>query len=209
MFTSILFDFDGTLVDSRQIALLVYRRLAHRYQLPELTPEKLEELKNLPIMDRFKEMRYPLYRLPEVFREMKKAYREHLPSLHPYPGMREVLSTLAARGYDLHILSSNSRENITHFLENHGMDFFSGIKSSPGLFGKHRTLRQLIRALRIQKREALYVGDELRDIEACRTTGVPVMAVTWGFDSPGLLSRGNPDYMVDRPEEILKLLPPR
>ncbi len=208
MFTSIIFDFDGTLVDSREIFLLVYRRLASKYQLPELTPEKLETLKNLPIVDRFKAMRYPIYRLPRVYREMKKAYREHLPSLQPYPGIKDILAALAGRGYILHILSSNSRENIAQFLKVHQIDFFSGVTSSPGLFGKHRTINQLTRDFRIKKGEALYVGDELRDIEACRTAGISILAVTWGYDSPALLSRGNPDFMVDRPEDILELLPP-
>ena len=207
MFKSIIFDFDGTLADSREVALEVYRRLSCKYNLPELTPDKLEKLKNLPIMDRFKEMRYPVYRLPEVFREIKKAYREHLPSLHPYPGIREALMTLRERGYDLYILSSNSRENILYFLDNFDMDFFVGIKSSPGLFGKQRTLGQLTREFRISKKEALYVGDELRDIEACRGAGVAVMAVTWGYDSPALLARGNPDLTANSPEEILDLLP--
>jgi phosphoglycolate phosphatase len=207
MFTSIIFDFDGTLVDSRGIALLVYRRLSRKHQLPELTPETLEELKNLPILDRLKVMRYPVYRLPELIREMKQAYREHLPALKPYPGIREVLHTLAGRGYDLHILSSNSRENIAPFLKTHGLEFFSSVKTSPGLFGKHRTLRRLIRKLGLPGRKALYVGDELRDIEACRAAGVPVLAVTWGYDAPALLTRGSPDFMVDRPRAILDLLP--
>ena len=207
MFTSVIFDFDGTLVDSREIALLVYRRLTRKHQLPELTPEALETLKNLPILDRLKVMRYPVYRLPEIFREMKKAYRENLATLSPYPGIREVLGTLAGRGYDLHILSSNSRDNIAPFLKTHDMEVFSSIRTSPGLFRKHRTLRRLLRELGIPGQKALYVGDELRDIEACRTAGVPVLAVTWGYDAPALLDRGSPDFMVDRPREILDLLP--
>lgn len=207
MHKSVIFDFDGTLADSREIVLMVYRRLADKYELPELSPEKLEELKNLPIKDRFKMMRYPLYKVPEVFQEMKQTYRQHLSSLMPFPGMRDVLSTLTRRGYSLYILSSNSIENIRHFLHQHDMNFFAGITTSPGLFGKHRSLTRLLRRHKILRQEAIYVGDELRDIQACRTAGIQVLVVTWGYDSVSLLASGKPDYLASSPTEIMEILP--
>jgi phosphoglycolate phosphatase len=207
MFKSIIFDFDGTLADSRDIVLKVYRRLADKHNLPELSPEKLEELKNLPIKDRFKMMRYPLYKVPEVFKEMKQTYREHLPALRPFPGMREVLCNLTDRGYQLYVLSSNSIENIRYFLKQHDMEFFAGITTSPGLFGKHRTLARLLRRHQIPRQEALYVGDELRDINACRTAGIQVLSVTWGYDSASLLAGAKPDYLACSPAEITEILP--
>jgi phosphoglycolate phosphatase len=207
MFKSIIFDFDGTLADSRDIVLKVYRRLAEKHNLPELSPEKLEELKNLPIKDRFKMMRYPLYKVPEVFKEMKQTYREHLPALKPFPGMKEVLLNLTERGYQLYVLSSNSIENIRYFLNHHDMEFFAGITTSPGLFGKHRTLAKLLRRHRISPLEALYVGDELRDIQACRTAGIQVLSVAWGYDSLSLLVSGKPDYLATSPRDITEILP--
>jgi phosphoglycolate phosphatase len=56
---------------------------------------------------------------------------------------------------------------------------------------------------RVTAEEILYVGDEHRDIEACQKTGVKMAAVTWGFDPLSLLQRGGPDYIADRPEDII------
>ena len=52
----------------------------------------------------------------------------------------------------------------------------------------------------------IYVGDELRDIESCKKLGVPIVAVTWGYDSPQLLLSGNPDHIANTPGELYRTL---
>jgi phosphoglycolate phosphatase len=207
MHKSVIFDFDGTLADSREIVLMVYRRLANKYDLPELSPEKLEELKNLPIKDRFKMMRYPLYKVPEVFQEMKQTYRQHLSSLMPFPGMRDVLFYSDPEGLSLYILSSNSIENIRYFLHQHDMEFLCRHYHVPGPIWQTPHPGRLLRRHQILRQEAIYVGDELRDIHACRTAGIQVLAVTWGYDSASLLASGKPDYLASSPAEIMEILP--
>ena len=125
----------------------------------------------------------------------------------PFPGVRDVLCNLKDRGYQLYVLSSNSIENIRYFLKQHDMNVFAGITTSPGLFGKHRTLAKLLHRNQISRQEALYVGDELRDINACRTTGIRVLSVTWGYDSASLLASGKPDFLASSPSEITEILP--
>ena len=48
----------------------------------------------------------------------------------------------------------------------------------------------------------VYVGDETRDIEACRAAGIPVIAVSWGLNTRALLFSLSPDQIVDSPEEL-------
>ena len=52
----------------------------------------------------------------------------------------------------------------------------------------------------------LYVGDETRDIEAAQKAGVSIAAVTWGYNSAEVLRRFSPDYLVNRPDELLSLM---
>jgi phosphoglycolate phosphatase-like HAD superfamily hydrolase len=61
-------------------------------------------------------------------------------------------------------------------------------------------------ATSLPARDVVYVGDEVRDIEAGRQAGVAVAAMTWGFNDRALLARHCPDYLVERPEELLQLL---
>jgi phosphoglycolate phosphatase len=63
-----------------------------------------------------------------------------------------------------------------------------------------------MRQLGLQTDELLYVGDELRDIEACKKAGVRIVAVAWGYDPLPLLVSGNPDGIAKTPEELLRFV---
>ena len=52
--------------------------------------------------------------------------------------------------------------------------------------------------------QVVYVGDEVRDIKAARQAGVAMAAVTWGFHRRELLAPCRPDYLLERPEELLR-----
>ncbi len=203
MFKNIIFDFDGTLVDSKEVVFLTYRRLVKKYNVPELKQSEIEELRTLPLKDRFKKMHFPLYKIPEVSREIQNAYKDNMNLLHSFSGIQETLYALKDKGCNLYVLSSNTKKNITMFLETNNLDIFRDIYSSPGLFGKNVTIKKVLRKHKLLKEESLYVGDELRDITACHSVGIKVAAVTWGYDSTSLLSQGNPDYLINKPEELL------
>ena len=51
--------------------------------------------------------------------------------------------------------------------------------------------------------QLFYVGDEVRDVKACRKAGVPVVGVTWGFNSRDALEKSGPSLVVDHPSELL------
>ncbi len=74
------------------------------------------------------------------------------------------------------------------------------------LTGKARRLRGTARALKVKPAEAVYVGDEVRDIEAARSAGMRVIAVTWGFNDEKLLASYTPDAIARKPSELPVLL---
>ena len=82
----------------------------------------------------------------------------------------------------------------------HHFDFVVGY---PKLFGKAKALRRILRRERIDRAEVLFVGDELRDVQAGRKAKVPTVAVTWGFHAEGLLAGGGPTFVVRQPGELL------
>ena len=58
----------------------------------------------------------------------------------------------------------------------------------------------------LKNKEIVYVADETRDIEAAKKAKVRIISVTWGFNSREILKKQNPDFLVDRPEEILRII---
>ena len=73
------------------------------------------------------------------------------------------------------------------------------------LFGKTRALRRAVRQLQKTHTLILYVGDEIRDIEACHAAGVEIISVSWGFNAHEVLADKNPSVAksADELEQII------
>ena len=72
------------------------------------------------------------------------------------------------------------------------------------LFGKEVPIRRQVNAVDVPPQQVIYVGDEVRDIEAGRKAGIEVAAVTWGLNSRSLLQRYRPTLLVEEPKELLR-----
>jgi phosphoglycolate phosphatase-like HAD superfamily hydrolase len=51
----------------------------------------------------------------------------------------------------------------------------------------------------------IYIGDETRDIEACKKINVPIIAVSWGFNSHKSLASHSPTYLINNPKELVEI----
>jgi phosphoglycolate phosphatase len=202
----ILFDFDGTMADSRTLAVELYNDLAEKYRYEKIKEHDIEALSKLSIKERLKVLGVPFYKLPSLVMEMKRNYSGSIDSLHVVEGLPSLISDLKSAGHRLYILSTNSRPIIERFLSNHQITGFDHTYCERSLFGKSKKIDQFIKKHRIKQQDAVYIGDELRDIIACKQSGIQMIAVSWGYDSPELLSEGNPDFLVSHPEEIMSLV---
>ncbi|MFD0698271.1 HAD-IA family hydrolase [Paenibacillus sp. GCM10027628] len=207
MIRHILFDFDGTLVDSRALFVKLYNEMAVQYRFRPILEQDLTLLRSLSISERVERLGVPVLQIPKLAMAGRLRYQENIRTLHIVPGMKEVLARLSAQGLKSSILSSNSAGNIRLFLRHNKLEgAFKEIISSKPLFGKHHAIRKMMKDRGTTPSQMIYVGDELRDIEACKKLGVPIIAVTWGYDAPDLLRSGKPDYMANSPAELLKIL---
>jgi len=201
----ILFDFDGTIVNSLELSLQIVNDMADKYHYRRATLEEIQRLKSLPLTERLRQVGLPLYKIPALKAESAALYKRGLASLKPAEGMKELLLTLKREGYPMSVLSSNTEDNIAAFLKRNGLELFDFIRSS-NLFGKDKAIGKFMRQLGLRADELLYVGDELRDIEACKKAGVQIVAVAWGYDPLPLLGSGNPDGIAKTPEELLRFI---
>ncbi len=62
------------------------------------------------------------------------------------------------------------------------------------------------RQLKINLNDVVYIGDEHRDIEACKKAQIRIISVTWGIDPLTLLKKANPDYIVETPGDLVKVI---
>jgi len=71
---------------------------------------------------------------------------------------------------------------------------------------KDKAIIELLDQQGLKPHDTIYIGDEMGDIEACRKVGLKIISVCWGFNTKASLERENPDYLVDSPENLSKLL---
>jgi phosphoglycolate phosphatase len=206
-FKLVVWDFDGTLADSLATAVGIFNRLA-----PELGFRPLEDVstaRGLSTRQFLRQQGISLWRLPRLVRKYHAAAADEADKLKLATGLADVLARVAGSGVRLGVLSSNREDNIRRCLRANGAEgHFAFVVGYPRLFGKAKALKRILRAERLTRTDVLYVGDELRDVEAAKKAGVRVAAVTWGFHTEALLRTGEPDYVVRDARELVGLMTP-
>lgn len=205
--SAILFDFDGTLADSFEAALMIGNELAEKYGYRPLNRAEAIEFRSRGVRQILQESDLPLRKVPGWLREFRKSLHTAVPTMEPYNGIHEILQKLRNAEIALGIVTSNSRENVELFLNKHGWsNWFSWLECGSGLFGKHRLIQRILRKNDLAPGNVLYVGDEERDIHCAQTAGVRSVAVTWGFNTRKVLSEAAPDHLCENPADLLKLV---
>lgn len=201
----IVFDFDGTIVDSRAVFISLYNELAVKHGYSSMAKDNLQQLRDMSIAQRCKTLNVPMYSIPFIAATIVKKYKNALPLLQFNEGMKHVLSSLAGGNVPFAILSSNSKANIDLFFKLQNIRN-TEVFSSRSIFGKHVLINKFLKSKKLKPSEILYVGDELRDVIACHKSGVSVAWVSWGYDSFLSLAENRPDHVIDQPHEILALV---
>jgi phosphoglycolate phosphatase len=206
MIKNVIFDFNGTIADTKSFVIDIFNTLADKYHFKQMKPEDIEYLSTLSIMERIRLLRVPIYRIPKFRKEYKEIYRSNMGQLKTIIGIPELLEQLKHEGYKLAILSSHSAVNIKRFLANNNLDLFDCIYSSKDWFGKHRTFRKFLREQGLDSSDVIYLGDEYRDMLACRKADVPGCAVAWGYDSIDLMLKADPVYVANSPQDVVEII---
>lgn len=206
MIKYVIFDFDGTLVNSKTVLLTVYNKLANKYGFKLLNQDTVAYLQTFPLKERLRFLHVSLYKIPFILSDFFAEYRKLVDQVSLTEGMELVLQQLKEQGYSIAIISSNSAIIIKKVLKNHQIDFITAIFCSSKLFSKSKTIRMFIKKNKLKNTEIIYIGDEQRDIAACKMNNVPVIAVAWGFDGIQLITEENPTHIANTPEEILRIV---
>jgi phosphoglycolate phosphatase len=203
----IVWDFDGTLADTFACLVRAYNALAPGRGFHILDDPGAAG--HVPLPDLLRSLGIPLVSLPSFAREILAAVRRELAGIPLFPGVAEVLRELGHARRRMCVLSSNAPDNIRACLRGNGVEgLFTAVAGYSRLLGKARGLRRLLRNQQVAAERAVYVGDEVRDVQAARQAGLAVAAVTWGFQSRELLAAHAPDHLLDRPEQLLTTLGP-
>lgn len=200
---TIIFDMDGTLADSFELALEIAHDLTG---IPRKSKEEIDRLRGLPVLKVAREVRFPFHRLPRLILKARQVMHERMEEVSAFDGIGKVLETLDARDYHMLVMSSNSEQNIRVFLRANKLEqYFDGVYGNIGLFDKSRAIRKVLKRNKLVRQNCYYIGDEVRDISGAKKAGVHAVAVSWGYQHPDALRRYKPFALVETPKELLEV----
>lgn len=209
MYKNIIFDFDGTIADSKTCSLIATKKAFNDYGLNIPSDEQIEYYMGIPIEESFNLMSAiklndkELTELMTLFRENYKETKAH--HLKIYKGMQEQLESLH-QNYKLFVVSSK-RTNVLErnlsklgvaklFVEVIGSDKVKKYKPSPD------GIIYILQKYDLQKKETIYVGDAVFDIKMAKNADIDSCAVTWGSHSIEVLKAENPNFIINNVKEL-------
>ena len=172
---AIIFDFDGTLADTFGIFVELLDSMTK--QTKHLDSDAIESLRELSASDAMRKLHISPLRAPLLLYDGRRLMLKYADKIELFPGIIECVQSLSTT-YDLYILSSNGSDVIAKTLERAGLsDCFHKIYAGTGLSGKARRIQKLCREQELLVGDCVYVGDEVRDIDACRKIGASFIMV--------------------------------
>ena len=201
-----LFDFDGVLIDSLEI----YERAV------TLCLEKIGKpiIKNrADFLNLFDENFYEaiVARGIDLEEYIKASTSKEIIAqinygeMTPFYDLAPVLDKLK-KDNALVVISSNESEAINTVLARHQFNgYFEEVFGSDFMFSKRRKIIHAMDKFRMGGDSTFYIGDTAGDIKEARMAGVMTVAVTWGWHSREKLEAAGPDYLIDKPKELLQI----
>ncbi len=203
----IIFDFDGTLADTLEKITQITNHLSEEFGYPETTQAELTQLQQLSAWENIKRSKISILKLPFLLRRLRQELSQEIQEINIFEEIPKLLRELKYQGYSLYMITSNTEENVHAVLERYELlSLFNQIYSRSSLFGKARLIRKLLKQENLSPQQAIYVGDETRDIDAAQRAKIRVIAVTWGFNSAQVLEQHKPDALVDHPHELISAI---
>lgn len=199
----IIFDFDGTIVDTFVFAPAILNKVAAEFGYKKFTTDEIESLRSKPAKEIVREFNISRLKLIRMLFRARAELRSKIGEAKSFSGMKKLIDELREEN-KVAIASSNSAENIKKILERNGIEV-DAIRTENSLFGKPRVIEGLIRKFGLEKENVVYVADEVRDVEAANKVGIKVISVSWGYNKKEILKQFNP-IIADKPEDVARLL---
>jgi phosphoglycolate phosphatase len=207
-FELLIFDWDGTLMDSEARIVACVEAAVEDLGLASPGPDAIRNIIGLGL----REAVHTLF--PEagdhLHLDIAERYRAHFFSAKEAPsslfeGVREVIEGLRDEGYLLAVATGKGRKGLDYALESTGLsDFFHYTRCADETFSKPHPemLNQILELTGVEPRQALMIGDTEYDLEMAVNAGIPSLGVTYGTHSLERLLKHNPLACVDNVREI-------
>lgn len=210
---TVLFDLDGTLIDSVRLILDSYHHTFAVHGIPPRSDDEWLRGIGTPLTAQFAEWgndRETLDALIATYREYNLANHDRM--VTAYPGVVDAVAAIKQRGLHTGLVTSKNRNGAVRGLTLARLesmmevlvccDEVSNPKPHP------EPVLKAVELLGASAAETVYVGDSIHDMRSGRAAGVQTAAVLWGPFGRSHLEGASPDYWLEKPEDLLRIIDP-
>jgi len=205
---AVLFDLDGTLLDSQRQETLIMTRLFCTDLGLKLDEQKIASYRGIPSREVLEQL------APDRVEELLStwlSYHEATVNQAPlFPGVMETLHTLSQARLSLGVVTGQSRAELDasrrHVALDNLIDVWIAADDTPFAKPHPAPVRLALEAIGCRPDQAAMIGDSHFDMEAGRGAGTRLGAALWGARDPGLLLDFQPDYVFEHPWQMQNLL---
>lgn len=207
--TTILFDLDGTLLDTNELIVTSYLHTFEQFFPGRFKREDVMPFLGPPLYDAFKSVD------PDKAEEMVKIYRDFNMEKHDllvreFEGVFETIRTLHENDMKMAIVSTKIRKTVVKGLKLTGLDQFFDViitlddveKAKPD----PEPLLKALGALESEPREAIMIGDNYHDILGGKNAGTFTCGVAWSLKGKDYLEQFDPDFMLKKMPDLLDIV---
>ena len=211
-FDLIIFDWDGTLVDSIDWIVQCIQQAAEHYDCPVPSSEAAKDIIGLSLDNAINTL------FPDADAETRSNlatyYGENFFSKRSspndlFPGVRDMLLQLKQDGYRLAVATGKKSRGLQKAISGTGIaDLFCTTRSSDQTASKPNPLmiEEIVAELGVSKQRTLMVGDSVHDLQMALNAQVSSIAVTCGAHSESILQQYKPLYCLSHPTELLGII---
>jgi len=210
-FRTVLFDLDGTLLDSIQLIIDSYHHALAAHGLPARTDAHWLAGIGTPLRVQFADWADDAALLEQLI----GTYRDFNISNHDrrvsaYPGAVELVRAIRSHGFQTGLVTSKQRAGAERGLRFLGledaMDVIVAADDVTNPKPHPEPLFLAARQLGAAIESSIYVGDSVHDMESGRAAGMQTAAALWGPFERSVLARANPDHWLDQPSDLLDII---
>jgi len=201
----VIFDFDGTLADSFPFFMGAFNEMAQKHGFKTLDAEEVPRYRHYTARQLMKHVGMPMWKLPAVAKSFITLMNQKAAGIPVFDGVRETLKNLNERGVVLAVVTSNSAENVQQILGPETMTLIRYMECGMSMFGKQASLKQVLKQSGIPVEEAIYIGDQVSDLEGARKAKLAFGAVSWGYGTLESLQAHGPEEVFEDVREFESL----